>query len=81
VQLEFLIEPFVEGQPGAHVQAAVAAVEAAGVSVDFGPFGSTCRVPADRLPELVRAITGAALDNGATHLSIQIAPDGTDEPT
>ena len=68
--LEFTIEPFVEGKPGPHVLSAVAAVEALGISVEFGPFGSTCEVPASRIGELTSAITVAAFDNGATHVSL-----------
>jgi uncharacterized protein YqgV (UPF0045/DUF77 family) len=73
VELEFTIEPFVEGQPGPHVRAAVAAVEAVGVEVDFGPFGSTCRAPADQMPSVVAAIVQQAFANGATHISLHIA--------
>jgi uncharacterized protein YqgV (UPF0045/DUF77 family) len=72
-QLEFTIEPFVEGQPGPHVTAAVAAAGAAGVDVEFGPFGSTCRADDDVMPELVAAITRAAFANGATHVSLHLA--------
>ena len=39
--VEFTIEPFIEGAPGAHVTAAVAAVEKRGLIVEFGPFGSS----------------------------------------
>ena len=38
LNVEFTVEPFVEGSPGAHVTAAVAAVERCGLSVDFGPI-------------------------------------------
>ena len=41
---EFTIEPFVEGDPGPHVSAAVAVAEAAGLAVDVGPFGPPSRV-------------------------------------
>lgn len=75
MELEFTIEPFVEGQPGPHVQAAVAAAEAAGVGVEFGPFGSTCRAPAATMPAVVAAIVDAAFANGATHVSLHLARD------
>ncbi|HET6950328.1 MAG TPA: hypothetical protein VFI47_08135 [Acidimicrobiales bacterium] len=39
--VEFTIEPFVEGEPGPHVRAAVDAARASGLAVDFGPFGTT----------------------------------------
>jgi uncharacterized protein YqgV (UPF0045/DUF77 family) len=73
VELEFTIEPFVEGQPGPHVRAAVAAVEAVGVEVDFGPFGSTCWASAEQMPSVVAAIVEQAFSNGATHVSLHVA--------
>jgi uncharacterized protein YqgV (UPF0045/DUF77 family) len=72
-ELEFTVEPFVEGHPGAHVRAAIAAATDAGVAVDVGPFGSTCRVPDERMPEIVAAVTRAAFANGATHLALHVA--------
>jgi uncharacterized protein YqgV (UPF0045/DUF77 family) len=72
-ELEFTIEPFVEGQPGPHVTAAVDAAAAAGVDVEFGPFGSTCRADDALMPDVVAAITRAAFAHGATHVSLHIA--------
>jgi hypothetical protein len=72
-QLEFTIEPFVEGQPGPHVTAALEAAAAAGVEVEFGPFGSTCTADDELMPDLVAAITRAAFANGATHVSVHLA--------
>ena len=70
VRVEFTIEPFVEGHPGAHVQAAVAAAQDVGAEVEFGPFGSTCDVETALAGRLVSAVTDAALANGATHVSV-----------
>jgi uncharacterized protein YqgV (UPF0045/DUF77 family) len=70
LQVEFTIEPFVEGRPGPHVTAAIAAVEACGVVVELGPFGSSCRIPLDRAAEVTGAIVAAAFANGATHVSM-----------
>lgn len=72
-ELEFTIEPFVEGQPGPHVLAAIAAVEAAGWSVEFGPFGSSCRADPDAMPGIVAAIVSEAFAHGATHVSLHVA--------
>ena len=69
VLFEFTIEPFVEGQPGPHVIAAIAAAEAQGLTVDVGPFGSSCEVPAVQVGEVARAVVHAAFANGATHVS------------
>lgn len=71
--VEFTIEPFVEGHPGRHVRAAVEAAEALGVTVDFGPFGTTCSVATDMVGAVTSAVVGAAMANGATHVSLHVA--------
>lgn len=78
MELEFTIEPFVEGQPGPHVRAAVAAAEAAGAQVEFGPFGSTCRGPREAMPGVVSAIVAAAFDHGATHVALHVSADAAE---
>ena len=70
--LEFTIEPFHEGNPGVHVRAAVAAAEALGATVEFGPFGSSCSVPLEQLAAVSGAIVEAAFRNGATHVSLHV---------
>ena len=70
--VEFTIEPFIEGAPGAHVTAAVAAVEQRGLIVEFGPFGSSFSVPKDELPEAVADLMRAAYANGATFVSVDV---------
>lgn len=72
-ELEFTVEPFVEGHPGAHVTAAIQAATDAGAAVDVGPFGSSCRTDDERMPDVVAAIARAAFANGATHLSLHLA--------
>ena len=72
-ELEFTVEPFVEGRPGVHVTAAIQAATHAGATVDIGPFGSSCRVDDDTMPDVVAAISRAAFANGATHLSLHVA--------
>ncbi len=71
--MEFTIEPFHEGNPGPHVLAAVAAAEALGVAIEFGPFGSSCTVPADLVSAVSGAIVAEAFANGATHVSLHVA--------
>lgn len=68
--VEFTIEPFVEGHPGPHVTAAIAAAEQLGAAVEVGPFGSSCEVDAERAPDVVAAVLRAAFANGATHVSL-----------
>ena len=74
--VEFTIEPFVAGSPGAHVTAAVAAVEAHGVSVDFGPFGSSFTIGQDQLPLVISDLMKSAYDNGATYVSVAVGKSG-----
>ena len=73
LQLEFTVEPFVEGHPGTHVTAAVEAAERAGGSVEFGPFGSTCSAPADDMPTVIAELVRAAFTNGASHVTMHVA--------
>lgn len=70
--VEFTVEPFVEGEPGEHVRAAVAAVEALGVAVEFGPFGSSCRVAEAMVAAVTSAVIDAAVANGATHVALHV---------
>lgn len=72
LRLEFIVEPFVDGRPGPHVTAAVAAVEALGCPVEFGPFGSSTSVPTDRLGRVAAALLEAAYANGATHVNLHV---------
>lgn len=73
VAAEFLIEPFSEGNPGAHVTAAVNAVTAAGLSVDVGPFGNTTSGDATLVLPAVHEALQAALAAGATRVSLTLA--------
>ena len=44
IKVEYTIEPFVEGEIPARVTLAAAALEALGISVDIGVFGSSFEV-------------------------------------
>lgn len=76
LEVEFTIEPFVEGAPGPHVTAAIAAVEGLGASVEIGPFGTTLRTDKSAVGSIVAALLEAAYSNGATHVSVHVGPDG-----
>ena len=69
---EFTIEPFVEGDPGPHVRAAVAVAEAAGLDVDVGPFGTAIEGESADVLNAVDAVVRAAVANGATRVSLQL---------
>ena len=72
VVVEFTVEPFVEGKPGPQVTQAVAAVESRGLTVDFGPFGSSFDVDVASMPEVVADLMRAAYANGATVVSVSV---------
>jgi len=72
IRVEFTVEPFVEGQPGPHVLAAVEAARGAGVTVEFGPFASEFEAD-DRVAfAAVSALVESAYANGATHVNIHL---------
>jgi uncharacterized protein YqgV (UPF0045/DUF77 family) len=69
---EFIIEPFVPGQLGEHVMAGIEAAKRTGVTVDVGPFGTTVTGDRAAVLESVAALLPAALDSGATRLTLTI---------
>jgi uncharacterized protein YqgV (UPF0045/DUF77 family) len=72
VSAEFTIEPFVEGNPGPHVQAGLDAVRAAGFEPEVGPFGSTITGELDVITAAVTDLLAAATAAGATRVSLQV---------
>lgn len=72
LHVEFTVEPFVEGHPGPHVLAAVAAVEAHNIVVEFGPFATEFmaeeKVVAVAIGDLIRD----AYARGATHVTVHM---------
>jgi uncharacterized protein YqgV (UPF0045/DUF77 family) len=72
VRVEFTIEPFVEGHPGEHVQAAWRAVEARGAELSAGPFSSEAVVDELQIDAVVGDLVRAALAGGAVRVSLQV---------
>lgn len=75
VAVEFLVEPFVEGSPGNHVDAAVRAFSSLGLSVELGPFSSVSSGSLDVVGEAVGSMVVEAMQAGATNINLQIASD------
>ncbi len=71
-QLEFTVEPFIAGEPGAHVLAAVTAAEALGVRVEMGPFGTSATVAIEQVGAACAAVVDAALVAGASRVSVSV---------
>ncbi len=76
-RVEFTIEPFVEGRPGPHVTAPTDALQALGIGIEVGPFGSYCEVGDDDVGEAVGAIVQAAIAHGATHVTVDVSAGPT----
>lgn len=70
VTVEFTIEPFEEGEPPLRVAQAVAAIEALGIAVEIGVFGSSFSTSVDKVGPALSALMTAAYAHGATHVSI-----------
>ena len=76
---EFTIEPFVAGAPGPHVRAAIAGAEEAGLDVEIGPFGTSVTGETSVVVSTVDALLRAAIDHGATRVSLQVTVDPMSE--
>ena len=73
LRVEFTVEPFVAGAPGPHVLAAVDAAAAHGLSIEFGPFGSSGEGDDTVVVPAIEAVIRAALDAGASRVSVQVS--------
>ncbi len=69
---EFTVEPFVEGHPGPHVLAALAAAQTPGLQVDVGPFGTEVRGDSASVSDAIARVITSAMAQGATRVSIQV---------
>ncbi|KZB80453.1 helix-turn-helix domain-containing protein [Amycolatopsis regifaucium] len=79
LEAEFTSEPFHgEGPPPEHAVKARDKAEDAGLSTDFGPLGTLVRGDADTLLDALPAIARAALDGGATRVTLQLRQIGDD---
>lgn len=73
--IDFTIEPFVEGQPGAHVTEPIAALAEIGIDAEFGAFGSSCEADSDMVPDIVATVLRSAFSNGATRVNVEVVGD------
>lgn len=77
LEAEFTSEPFHgEGPPPAHAVRARAAAESAGLVTEFGPLGTSVSGEQDALLAALPAIARAALDGGATRLTLRLQQPG-----
>jgi uncharacterized protein YqgV (UPF0045/DUF77 family) len=73
--VEFVIEPFVEGSPGRHVQSGIEAMAARGLAVSMGPFGSSVSGDIGELADAVGAMVFAAANDGARRVLVEVVMD------
>ena len=81
---EFIVEPFVPGNPGAHVTAALDAARDCGAALEFGPFGTLLRAADDDgVLRAIDAAVRAAVAGGASRVSFQVFrnEESSDAPT
>lgn len=76
-QVEFVIEPFVEGSPGPHVRSGIDAMVARGLDVSMGPFGSSVSGEVQELADAVGAMVTAAVSDGARRVLVEVVMDNT----
>ena len=76
--VEFLVEPFQEGRPGPHVDAAIAAFENEGLTVELGPFSSSTSGSIDAIANAVAEMIRASMGAGGTAIRIQVGADHSD---
>ncbi|MGI9606766.1 MAG: helix-turn-helix domain-containing protein [Acidimicrobiales bacterium] len=76
--VEFLVEPFTEGEPGKHVHAAIDAFEREGIDVEFGAFSSIASGAPDAISRAVASMISSAMAAGATAIRLNVATDRTD---
>jgi uncharacterized protein YqgV (UPF0045/DUF77 family) len=72
---EFTVEPFVPGEPGHHVTAAIEAARSEGATIDIGPFATLISGDDGRVLDALDAAVRAALAAGATRVSSQVMRD------
>lgn len=70
IKVEFTIEPFEMGDAPERVTLAVAAVEAMGIPVEIGVFGSTFTADTDQVGTAISVLLATAYAHGATHVTI-----------
>lgn len=72
VHIEFFVEPFKEGTPGPHVEAAVTACSEAGLEPEVGPFATTATGDTEQVAQATSAMVREALRAGATRIVLRL---------
>lgn len=73
--VEFVIEPFAEDSPGEHVVSGINAMEARGLHVTMGPFGSTVSGEIGAVSDAVGPMIASAVKGGARRVLVEVVVD------
>ena len=71
--LEFLVEPFTEGNPGPHVLEPLRSLRRQGIEVNQGPFGNSLVGDRSTVAAAILTILEGAFDRGASRILINLA--------
>jgi uncharacterized protein YqgV (UPF0045/DUF77 family) len=79
VRVEFTVEPFREGELGAHVDAALGALRDEGFEPEIGPFGNSVEGDARPLLTAVARAAAASFDAGASGITVTARAAGGED--
>ncbi len=71
-RVEFVIEPFADGEPGSHVRAGITAMESQGLTVIMGPFGSLVEGSTEDVSGAISSMVQAAIADGANRVLVEV---------
>ncbi len=74
-QIEILVEPFKENDPGPHVRAAIEALQEADLKADMGAFATTASGDLETIIEMLPQLLTAGFDSGATSIQLRVSID------
>lgn len=77
IRAEFTTEPFIIGDVPEHASAAYEAAQDAGLTCEFGPFGTAVTGDEDRVLTALPEILRAALKGGAQRVTLQMTTPTT----
>ncbi len=79
VRVEFTVEPFREGDLGAHVDAALQCLRTQGFEPEVGPFGNAVEGEARPLLDAVARAAAASFEAGASAISVTARTTGGED--
>lgn len=77
-RLEFLVEPFEEGNPGPHVLGSQEILERHGLEMTMGPFGNTVESDYETITSVLPTVLRSAFEKGASRISITLTKGPAD---